>query len=225
MMFHRELAMIYEANGKTIVEFIIRLSEDRPGILAAISDVFAENGVNIVNASFNRLQKMIHVVADFTNSVSSIGDVENMLRKFSFVYDVMEKVLNNDSYVMATLSIPTFNNNYVLAIDHDVFENQVNELLLGILKSLGKKDGELILGMYGSFKASELSILQLRGLGRVQVQSTGNVTIVKVCRENLNEEFSKLILSYLEGFTGLFNVKIQGQGISESCLQVKITTA
>ncbi|WP_291999245.1 ACT domain-containing protein [Caldivirga sp.] len=225
MMFHRELAMIYEANGKTIVEFIIRLSEDRPGILAAISDVFAENGVNIVNASFNRLQKMIHVVADFTNSVSSIGDVENMLRKFSFVYDVMEKVLNNDSYVMATLSIPTFNNNYVLAIDHDVFENQVNELLLGILKSLGKKDGELILGMYGSFKASELSILQLRGLGRVQVQSTGNVTIVKVCRENLNEEFSKLILSYLEGFTGLFNAKIQGQGISESCLQVKITTA
>ncbi|ABW02077.1 ACT domain-containing protein [Caldivirga maquilingensis] len=225
MMFHRELAMIYEASGKTIVEFIIRLNEDRPGILAAVSDVFAENGVNIINASFNRLQKMIHVIADFTNSVSSISDVENMLRKFSFVYDVMEKVLNNDAYVLATLSIPTFNNNYVLAIDHDVFENQVSEPLLNILRSMGKKDGELMLGMYGSFKASELSILQLRGLGRVQVQSAGNATIIRVCRENLSEEFSKLILSYLEGFTELFNIKTQNQGISESCLQVKVTSS
>lgn len=225
MMFHRELAMIYEASGKTIVEFIIRLNEDRPGILAAISDVFAENGVNIVNVSFNRLQKMIHVIADFTNSVSSISDVENMLRKFSFVYDVMEKVLNNDTYVIATLSIPTFNNNYVLAIDHDVFENQVTEQLLKILRSMGKRDGELILGIYGSFKASELNILQLRGLGRVQAHSAGDATIVKVCRENLNEEFSKLILSYLEGFIEPFNIKVQSQGISESCLQVKITTS
>ncbi|NAZ27843.1 MAG: ACT domain-containing protein, partial [Caldivirga sp.] len=61
MMFHRELSMMYEAGNRTIVEFIIRLSEDRPGILAAISDVLAENGVNILNVSFNRLQKMIHV--------------------------------------------------------------------------------------------------------------------------------------------------------------------
>ncbi|WP_291765028.1 ACT domain-containing protein [Caldivirga sp. UBA161] len=225
MMFHRELAMIYEASGKTIVEFIIRLNEDRPGILAAISDAFAENGVNIVNASFNRFQKMIHIIADFTNAISSISDVENMLRKFSFVYDVMEKVLNNDAYVMATLSIPTFNNNYVLAIDHDVFGGQVTEPLLSILRSMGKRDGELMLSMYGSFKASELSILQLRGLGRVQVNSAGNTTIVRVCRENLNEEFSRLILSYLEGFVELFNIKAQNQGISESCLQVKITVS
>lgn len=222
-MFHRELAMVFEANDRTIVELIVRLSEDRPGILAAISDVLAENGVNILNVSFNRLQKMIHIVADFTNSVASINDIENMLKKFSFIYDVMEKVLNNDLYVLATLSIPTFNNNYVIALDHDVLEDKINDALLNIMRATGRKDGELMLGMFGSFKPIQLGIIQLRGIGRVQIKPTSNEVLVNVCRENLTEAFSKLILSYLEGFAEPFNVKVQDQGLKESCVQVKLT--
>jgi predicted amino acid-binding ACT domain protein len=222
MMFHRELSMMYEAGNRTIVELIIRLSEDRPGILAAISDVLAENGVNILNVSFNRLQKMIHVVADFTNSVSSISDVEGMLRKLSFIYDVMEKVLNNDIYVLATLSIPTFNNSYVLAVDHDILERQMGEQVLSMVRAMGRKDGELMLGMYSTFKPNELYVAQLRGLGRVQVQIMDGSVLVRVCRENLTDNFSRVILSYLEGFAEPFNGRVQDQGLEESCLRIKL---
>jgi hypothetical protein len=132
-------------------------------------------------------------------------------------------VLNNDIYVLATLSIPTFNNSYVLAVDHDILERQLNEQVLSMVRAMGRKDGELMLGMYSTFKPNELYIAQLRGLGRVQVQSMGGSALVKVCRENLTDNFSRVILSYLEGFVEPFSGKVQDQGLEESCLRIRLT--
>lgn len=213
---------MYEARGRTIIEFIIMLSVDRPGILAAISDVFAENGVNILNVSFNRMQRMIHVICDFTNATGSVSDVEGMLRKFSFVSDVLEKILDRDEYVLATLSIPTFNNSYIVAIDHDILEKTTEGGLPEALRMVGERDGELAMSMYGSFKPISLGMLQLRGLGRVQVRvSQGNV-IVRVCRENLTKAYIDMVSKYLEGFLRQFKMRVTQQSVNNSCIEFKV---
>ncbi len=223
MIFHRELAMIYESRGRNIVEFIIKLNEDRPGILAAISDVFAENGANIINVSFNRLQKMIHVVADFTEATGSINDVENMIKKFSFVNDITEYVLVGEPYVVASLSIPTFSNNNIVAIDHDIIEKvRESECLSKLMFEVGLKDGKMLRELYGTFKNPLLWIIQLRGLGRVSIEVGGHV-VVKVCRENMSKEYSAVVKSYIEGLLNAFGMKIEEEHYEGACASFRLS--
>jgi len=52
-MLNREVFLIANGTGVRLGEFLVELNFDQPGILATLSNVFAEHDVNIINIAID----------------------------------------------------------------------------------------------------------------------------------------------------------------------------
>ncbi|KUO91772.1 MAG: hypothetical protein RXO22_04990 [Thermocladium sp.] len=215
MIFNRELSLVYDASGRSLTEFLIQINDDKPGILAALSNAYADHGINIINISYNRNQKMIHIIADISESDIGMGDLENLLRKFSFVANVVEKPLENDSHLVPSLSLPTFWGKRIVAIDMALLTH-ISEVISGVLFEMGKLD-KLRLGP--SFSPQLLKLVQLRGLARVEIFMIGSTIRARLC----NEDGLDLAMSYLKGLLLEIPHRVNERKNGEACIELELT--
>ncbi|MGC8596775.1 MAG: hypothetical protein ACP5NY_02535 [Thermocladium sp.] len=214
MIFNRELSLVYDASGRSLTEFLIQINDDKPGILAALSNAYADHGINIINISYNRNQKMIHIIADISESDIGMGDLENLLRKFSFVANVVEKPLENDSHLVPSLSLPTFWGRRMVAIDMDLLI-RISEGASALLFEMGKRD-RLRLGP--GFSPQLLKLVQLRGLARIEIFMLGSNIRARLC----SEDGLELAMSYLKGLLFEIPYKINERKNGEACIELEL---
>ncbi|WP_054844348.1 ACT domain-containing protein [Vulcanisaeta souniana] len=116
---YRDLALAFEGKDRVLGEFLIKFITDRPGILAALSNVFADHGINILNMSVNRTQLLLHFIVDLSGADVSLNDLEKELKKFSFVEWVRYRIVEREMFMVPSMILPTFRDKQVLIIELD----------------------------------------------------------------------------------------------------------
>ncbi|GGP22557.1 hypothetical protein GCM10007981_19100 [Thermocladium modestius] len=214
MIFNRELSLVYDASGRSLAEFLIQINEDRPGILAAIGNAYADHGVNIINISYNRNQKMIHIIADMSGSDMGMGELEELLKKFSFVSGVVEKPLESNAHLIPSLSLPTFWGRRVVVIDMDMLVS-IGAPIFKIVQEMGRLDRSRL----SDISPQMLRLVQLRGLARIDLVVVGSTVRAKLC----NEDGLDLAMNYLEGLLGEIPYRVYKSKESEACVELEIS--
>ncbi len=218
MIFNRELSLVYDASGRSLAEFLIQINEDRPGILAAIGNAYADHGVNIINISYNRNQKMIHIIADMSGSDMGMGgELEELLKKFSFVSGgVVEKPLESNAHLIPSLSLPTFwGGRRVVVIDMDMLVS-IGAPIFKIVQEMGRLDRSRL----SDISPQMLRLVQLRGLARIDLVVVGSTVRAKLC----NEDGLDLAMNYLEGLLGgEIPYRVYKSKESEACVELEIS--
>ena len=196
---YRDLALSFEGRDKVLGEFLVKFAADRPGILAALSNVFADHGINILNISVNRTQLLLHFIVDLTNSDSSLNDLERELRKFSFVEWVRYRVVEREAFMVPSMIMPTFKDNQVLILELERIKDLLaNTDFRRVIRDLGSADSSAL-------RNSNLSELvrmgQFRGLGRITLVERDGVITIRSCSE-LNDKhvIEELMIEYYTGF-------------------------
>ncbi|WP_162009090.1 ACT domain-containing protein [Vulcanisaeta sp. EB80] len=196
---YRDLALSFEGRDKVLGEFLVKFTADRPGILAALSNVFADHGINMLNISVNRTQLLLHFIVDLTNSDSSLNDLERELRKFSFVEWVRYRVVEREAFMVPSMIMPTFRDHQVLILELERIKDLLaNTDFRRVIRDLGSADSSAL-------RNSNLSELvrmgQFRGLGRITLVERDGVITIRSCSE-LNDKhvIEELMIEYYTGF-------------------------
>ncbi len=221
-VLYRDFAMSFEGKDKVLGEFLIKFTADRPGILAALSNVFADHGINILNISVNRTQLLLHFVVDLTNMDTSLNDLEKELKKFSFVEWVRYRIVEKEAFMVPSMIMPTFRDKQVLVIELE----RVKDLLTSpefrrIIRDLGIYDASLL-------RNSNLSELikmgQFRGLGKVTlIERNGTITIKSCSELNDKHVMEELMIEYYTGFlsqTLKSSVEAVGKNYEGDCVSI-----
>ncbi|WP_243675968.1 ACT domain-containing protein [Vulcanisaeta distributa] len=194
--------MSFEGKDKVLGEFLIKFTADRPGILAALSNVFADHGINILNISVNRTQLLLHFVVDLTNMDTSLNDLEKELKKFSFVEWVRYRIVEREAFMVPSMIMPTFRDRQVLVVELEKVKDLLtNPEFRRIIRDLGgiydasllrnSNLGELI-KMGGQFRG---------GLGKVVlIERNGTITIKSCSELNDKHVMEELMIEYYTGF-------------------------
>jgi len=199
-LLYRDLALIFEGKGKVIGEFLIKFSEDRPGILAALSNVFADHGINILNISVNRSQLLLHFVVDMTEMDVTLNDLEKEFQRFSFVQWIRYRVIDGATLMMPSMIMPTFRDRQVFIIDLDeLIRAGMSSDVRRLIKEVGASDAEL-------FRDVELSELvrigQFRGLGKVSLSGNDELVIESCSVDSNPEDYAEIIYDYYASLLG-----------------------
>lgn len=201
-VLYRDFAMSFEGKDKVLGEFLIKFTADRPGILAALSNVFADHGINILNISVNRTQLLLHFVVDLTNMDTSLNDLEKELKKFSFVEWVRYRIVEREAFMVPSMIMPTFRDRQVLVVELEKVKDLLtNPEFRRIIRDLGgiydasllrnSNLGELI-KMGGQFRG---------GLGKVVlIERNGTITIKSCSELNDKHVMEELMIEYYTGF-------------------------
>ncbi len=221
-VLYRDLAMAFEGKDKVLGEFLIKFTADRPGILAALSNVFADHGINILNISVNRTQLLLHFVVDLTGIDTSLNDLEKELKKFSFVEWVRYRIVEREAFMVPSMIMPTFRDRQVLVLELERAKDLLaNPEFRRIVRELGSYDASLI-------RNSNLSELikmgQFRGLGRiVLIEKDGTITIRSCGELNNKQVIEELMIEYYVGFLSQIlrsNVEVIGRNYEGDCVSI-----
>lgn len=199
-VLYRDFAMSFEGKDKVLGEFLIKFTADKPGILAALSNVFADHGINILNISVNRTQLLLHFVVDLTNMDTSLNDLEKELKKFSFVEWVRYRIVEKEAFMVPSMIMPTFRDKQVLVVELErVKDLLTNPEFRRIVRDLGAYDASLL---RNSNLGELIKIGQFRGgLGKVVlIERNGTITIRSCSELNDKHVMEELMIEYYTGF-------------------------
>ncbi len=232
---HREIAPIYSFRDGKIGEYVIRLNEDRPGILAALANIFADHGVNILHSIVDRDNLTIHFIVDFSGTDIDSEELSKIFKNFSFVKEVHHRLI--DHKILIPITIPTFKGSIVIPICRDLILNVNDEhvkVLIEIFKILGKRDGELIrdLAEVAPKAINDLSeflkVIQSRGLGIPKYSKLNNNNVeVEVCDFHgkiLTRNYVDIVKTYLKSYiSSILNVEIEcySEELHSDCVVIK----
>jgi predicted amino acid-binding ACT domain protein len=92
-MLNREVFLIANGTGARLGEFLVELNFDQPGILATLSNVFAEHDVNIINIAIDAARQHLHFITDLTlQTEEQIREILKQLQMFAFVRKVKHRI-------------------------------------------------------------------------------------------------------------------------------------
>ena len=221
-VLYRDFAMAFEGKDKVLGEFLIKFTTDRPGILAALSNVFADHGINILNISVNRTQLLLHFVVDLTNTDTSLNDLEKELKRFSFVEWVKYRIVEKEAFMVPSMIMPTFRDKQVLVVEIErVRELLTNPEFRKIIRDLGAYDASLL---RNSNLSELIKIGQFRGLGKITLTERDGTITIRSCSE-LNDKhvMEELMIEYYTGFLSQIlrsNVEAVGKNYEGDCISV-----
>ncbi len=219
---YRDLALAFEGKDRVLGEFLIKFTTDRPGILAALSNVFADHGINILNMSVNRTQLLLHFIVDLLDADVPLNDLEKELKKFSFVEWVRYRIVEREAFMVPSMILPTFRDKQVLIIELDKVKGLLmNPEFKSIIKDLGSYDASIL----RNSNLSELvKIGQFRGLGKITLIEKNGVITIRSCSE-LNDKhiIEELMIEYYMGFLHQVlnsNVEVVNRNYEGDCVSV-----
>ena len=221
-VLYRDFAMSFEGKDKVLGEFLIKFTADRPGILAALSNVFADHGINILNISVNRTQLLLHFVVDLTNTDTSLNDLEKELKRFSFVEWVKYRIVEKEAFMIPSMIMPTFRDKQVLVMEIERAKDLLtNPEFRKIIRDLGAYDASLL---RNSNLSELIKIGQFRGLGKiVLIERDGTITIRSCSELNDKHVMEELMIEYYTGFLTQIlrsNVEAVGKNYEGDCVSV-----
>ena len=204
---NNELFLAYTSSTPfTLCEVCIFTSEDRPGLLAAISNVFADNGINILNVSVNALEHSFYFVVDLTRCMTSIDEVIQKIKSFSFVKEVFYRYMRASPVVLPRFIRPTFRGRSVVILDKDLLQDLAKDELSSLMKVayfMGRFDAKFVKNYFSIQDPIvedllELSkTLQLRGLCKIDnVKIQCNTKVVLELSDCIDVN---IVLEYLKG--------------------------
>lgn len=200
-MLRRELFLVVDGSGAVVGEFLVELNFDQPGILATLSNVFAEHDINIVNIAIDAARRNLHFIVDLTHvGEDELAEVEKQLKMFAFVKRVAHRVSK------ARIFVPRW-------IQHEIEGTPavgVEKTLIGsapqsIAVEMARRDSAFFRNLVKVPDAASLEeflyIVQLRGLGVVEESSiSGGQLKARVCSLTypLARKYIEALLSQLE---------------------------
>lgn len=215
MIVQREIFLAFKNPGK-MSEFIIELTEDRPGILAVISNIFADNGINIVNLVVDFKRAILHFVVDLTGVAVEADKVVQELKELPFVKSVECREATTPLFIPKHV-LSVFNGKPATVLELDLLMKFAKG---EIFREVGRHDAEVIKQYvrrpYTVEALSEvLSAVQLRGIA-VKEEETAE-------GRRLNALFcSKFLGATSEYLAGLLNgLEIDAKRVVEgSCIRL-----
>ncbi|WP_054857937.1 ACT domain-containing protein [Vulcanisaeta sp. JCM 16159] len=221
-VLYRDFAMSFEGKDKVLGEFLIKFTADRPGILAALSNVFADHGINILNISVNRTQLLLHFVVDLTNMDASLNDLEKELKKFSFVEWVRYRIVEREAFMVPSMIMPTFRDKQILVVELEKVKDLLtNPEFRRIIRDLGIYDASLL---RNSNLGELIKMGQFRGLGKVVlIERNGTITIKSCSELNDKHVMEELMIEYYTGFLSQIlksNVEAVSKNYEGDCVSI-----
>lgn len=219
-MLHREIYLIVNNIGGRIGEFLVELNFDQPGILAALSNVFADSNANILNIAIDSARTKMHFIVDVSAvDEPDLRDLSKRLGMFAFVKKVLHRIVEKRIFVPRWL-VHVVNNEPAFIIEREFFSKAGELDKLAV--EMAKRDVEVVKGAMQNGDLEELHeavyLIQLRGLGTVQGDdSTDNAINIKYC---------KIAYPIFRRYVDIFLSSISNRGyrvIEEgSCVRIQI---
>ncbi|MEM1662909.1 MAG: ACT domain-containing protein [Pyrobaculum sp.] len=175
-MLNREIYLIANSSDARLGEFLIELNFDQPGILATLSNIFAEHDINIINIAIDAQRRNLHFIVDLTTvSEDQIREITKQLQMFAFVRKARYRVSNTTVFVPRWI-LHVVNGKPTLAIEKELANLLTQPLKLA--EELAKRDvktlKEVITLLNTSVLEEVLYIAQLRGLAVVENTAVKN---------------------------------------------------
>ncbi len=216
-MLNREVFLIANGTGARLGEFLVELNFDQPGILATLSNVFAEHDVNIINIAIDAARQHLHFITDLTlQTEEQIQDILKQLQMFAFVRKVKHRISTVHIFV-PRLIVHVINGKPALALEKDLVIHLQDPAKLA--EEMAKRDVKTLKEIITSLDVVTLEevlyIIQLRGLATVETALKEGRLTARLC--NLVQP---LIRTYLDAFFKEFGVqaKIVDEG---ACLRIE----
>mgnify|MGYP000449627603 CR=1 FL=1 len=169
-MLNREVFLIANGTGAKLGEFLVELNFDQPGILATLSNIFAEHDVNIVNIAIDGARQNLHFITDLTlTSEDQVQDILKQLHMFAFVKKVRYRVSVAPIFVPRWI-MHVINGKPVISLEKEFVPLLQDPAKLA--EEMAKRDAktvkELAAGADVMALEEALYIAQLRGLAVVE---------------------------------------------------------
>jgi len=169
-MLNREVFLIANGTGAKLGEFLVELNFDQPGILATLSNIFAEHDVNIVNIAIDGARQNLHFITDLTlTSEDQVQDILKQLHMFAFVKKVRYRVSVAPIFVPRWI-MHVINGKPVISLEKEFVSLLQDPAKLA--EEMAKRDAktvkELAAGADVMALEEALYIAQLRGLAVVE---------------------------------------------------------
>lgn len=217
-MLNREIFLIANSGEAKLGEFLIELNFDQPGILATLSNIFAEYDVNIINIAIDGNRQFLHFIVDLTLvNEEQIKEITKQLGMFAFVKRVKHRVPNTSVFVPRLLR-HVVNGKPAISIEKDLIAYITNPDRLA--EELAKNDAKVVKELTHVIDVvtveEVLYISQLRGLLSVENTAINNGKLTA----RLCNPAQPLARKYLEVFIAELGIqgKIETEG---SCLLLK----
>ena len=217
-MLNREVFLIANGTGAKLGEFLVELNFDQPGILATLSNIFAEHEVNIVNIAIDGARQNLHFIVDLSlSSEDQLEDILKQLRMFAFVKRVRYRVSVAPIFVPRWVT-HVINGRPVISLEKEFVSFLQDPAKLA--EEMAKRDAKTVKELAAAVNVVTLEealyITQLRGLAVVENTSVkeGRLT-ARLC--NLAYPLAR---RYLDAF--LRELGTQAKIIEEGvCLSVE----
>ncbi|MGC8993923.1 MAG: ACT domain-containing protein [Pyrobaculum sp.] len=169
-MLNREIYLIADGTGSRLGEFLVELNFDQPGILATLSNIFAEHDVNIINIAIDAGRQNLHFIVDLTLvSDDQIKNIVKSLQMFAFVKKVRYRVSTTSIFVPRWI-IHVINGKSSISIERDLIPLLQEPAKLA--EELARRDAKTVKELAASVDPLVLDeaiyIAQLRGLYTVE---------------------------------------------------------
>jgi predicted amino acid-binding ACT domain protein len=216
-MLNREVFLIANGAGARLGEFLVELNFDQPGILATLSNIFAEHDVNIINIAIDAARQHLHFITDLTlQTEEQIRDILKQLQMFAFVKKVKHRISTVPIFI-PRLIVHVINGKPALALEKDLVVHLQDPAKLA--EEMAKRDAKTLKEITTSLDVVTLEealyIIQLRGLATVETALKEGRLTARLC--NLVQP---LIRTYLDAFFKELGVqaKVVDEGV---CLRVE----
>lgn len=198
-MLKREIFLIANGTGARLGEFLIELNFDQPGILATLSNIFAEHDVNVINVAVDSSRLTLHYIVDLTMVADDqLKEILKQLQMFAFVKKAKYRTSNAPLFVPRWIT-HVINGKPALSIEKDLVAhlNDPSKLAEEIAKKDAKTVKELAPAVDPVTLEEAIYIPQLRGLLSVETAEVKQGRLrARLC--NLAHPLAK---KYLEVFT------------------------
>jgi len=169
-MLNREVFLIANGTGAKLGEFLVELNFDQPGILATLSNIFAEHDVNIVNIAIDGARQNLHFITDLTlTSEDQVQDILKQLHMFAFVKKVRYRVSVAPIFVPRWI-MHVINGKPVISLEKEFVSLLQDPAKLA--EEMAKRDAKTVKELAGGADVMALEealyIAQLRGLAVVE---------------------------------------------------------
>ncbi len=198
-MLKREIFLIANGTGAKLGEFLIELNFDQPGILATLSNIFAEHDVNVINVAIDSSRLTIHYIVDLTMVADDqLKEIPKQLQMFAFVKKVRYRTSNAPLFVPRWIT-HVINGKPALSLEKELvaYLNDPSKLAEEIAKRDAKTVKELAHAVDPVTLEEAIYIAQLRGLLSVEATEVKQGRLrARLC--NLAHPIAR---RYLEVFT------------------------
>ena len=215
--------MIIDNSNRRVAEYLVRLRYDQPGILAALGNVFAENGMNILSVSLDEAREAAHFVVDASEVDDTVlGLVAKELSRFAFVRTVIYRVSRAPIFLPRWVR-PVAEGSLAIVLDADLALKMPSQ----IIGELALRDARRVAHIVddGGLEAiaEVLSLVQLRGFGNVvEVSVARDRLVAQICGSPMARTYLSSLLAAL-GIMERYRVHIEGEdSATDGCTKLLV---